>query len=1136
MKSKKVWSDKGVSEIVGTILILAITVVLFSSIMTFVLAMPVPTNTPIADFRADLTVSTNKSGGPAYANLTILHNGGQTLFDYSTYILIKNGGSGATGGAQKIFYVHDNITKPASNIVWQIGQIWTFNLNKRFTAPNLVNSSSKLEIDVVDSQSNSMIWSSMVGSGSGTNSPVILQRWADGNITTMTVDPIVPSTYAGFSLYIRVTDSDGYTDVAGTTNGRLYTGKSTSEGVWLDVSSISGLTSPKSCDSYTSGIWRFDFPKFSDSSQYDGKPLKIYAKNNLGSAVQETYILSVQQPDVKISNTNTNTNNYYNGTPENMSMEGFPAWLKYINGDQAYVILGEDTAAPRVWGATANTSESRYAFTKGYEWIFVRVGSRTMKNVDAVNSMNVRSYVSGQIVTPPSSSHAFSLLTTSGTVYIWEAKFNSSLLPPGGYAVEINLQSSTSSGTSPAQFSATTNLAISPSQGSFFIPSLSLYDKNRRALSTAKLFGTSSSPYDLSDTSYSTVWVEVKMQTIGAPATIHDVSIADLSGKINLNGNAPTPTSTMISSVKADNTNKTYYFSINLRLANGVFWSAGTAAYSITLGYVSDADEGVYIINTPIWIKSAISTQSFVIGSNGFGVGNANFAHYDYVYQTEYDRVFTTRLLEARDESPGGGGAGSSISAYHILYFDINGDGVRDVMTAEYDTVTGFDTVGIYTNNLNTFGIWQAKTILSNYSAASGTISSMAYGDVNGDGFNDWIIATTGGVVYLYINDFPIRTFTEFAADTAFTKMQLSDINNDGMAELIGLLGGVIKVYSLAPPAAPVLIYTGMASVVDFAMGDINNDGLTDIAVTSSASGVSWLENKPTLSPRVIAISDVNISANGNTGRTTNTFSNTLNKNGIYEKLGELNGVLDLGWQLSNNLSAAWTNKVISVTAHTDNMSTEGFYFWYSVGAYPAARIFMVSVPASSSDKTFTFPLPSTSSGSIYVWVTDDNSGSDSFDDSVYVDLVQVQGISAIGFVQHVLVAGDTTYTCIGVGDMNGAYDKDIVAAKTASYKVYTIKTDGTLESSNVQAVALLLPLRETFSVSDVNGDGRADVTTICGTGTSDYSQLWTYLNLGTGTSFSPIEIKDFTAISGPVGAKAAPKGVLCIAVQYMYG
>ncbi|MCU0862083.1 MAG: type IV pilin, partial [Methanomassiliicoccales archaeon] len=84
-------SRKGVSDIIGNILILGITVTLFSSIMMFVVSMPAPNEGAYADF----TPSVRYIEGSPYdiIQINMTHKGGQELQDTTTNIYLDVNGT-----------------------------------------------------------------------------------------------------------------------------------------------------------------------------------------------------------------------------------------------------------------------------------------------------------------------------------------------------------------------------------------------------------------------------------------------------------------------------------------------------------------------------------------------------------------------------------------------------------------------------------------------------------------------------------------------------------------------------------------------------------------------------------------------------------------------------------------------------------------------------------------------------------------------------------------------------------------------------------------------------------------------------------------------------------------------------------
>ena len=87
MKRRRSWKNQSaVSEIIGNLLILVITVTLFSGILYFVSSMPAPTPSTYGDFVGQVRYS-GDSENP-YCNITIKHLGGQVLEDHNTNIIL----------------------------------------------------------------------------------------------------------------------------------------------------------------------------------------------------------------------------------------------------------------------------------------------------------------------------------------------------------------------------------------------------------------------------------------------------------------------------------------------------------------------------------------------------------------------------------------------------------------------------------------------------------------------------------------------------------------------------------------------------------------------------------------------------------------------------------------------------------------------------------------------------------------------------------------------------------------------------------------------------------------------------------------------------------------------------------------
>ncbi len=172
-RKRKRWADEsGVSEIIGNILILLITVTLFSTIIAFVQQMPVPEQQTHADFSAKLTFSSDGSN----ASLTLTHAGGAKLLAQDVLVFVS---------VDDVNYAH--YLRNDSGFIgtaWSTGVSWTTELTE-------TSFTSKIEATVVDLAKQQTVWTSQVSGGTGYSPPVIVERWVDSNSRTPTPDPVL---------------------------------------------------------------------------------------------------------------------------------------------------------------------------------------------------------------------------------------------------------------------------------------------------------------------------------------------------------------------------------------------------------------------------------------------------------------------------------------------------------------------------------------------------------------------------------------------------------------------------------------------------------------------------------------------------------------------------------------------------------------------------------------------------------------------------------------------------------------------------------------------------------------------------------------------------------------------------------
>lgn len=215
--------------------------------------------------------------------------------------------------------------------------------------------------------------------------------------------------------------------------------------------------------------------------------------------------------------------------------------------------------------------------------------------------------------------------------------------------------------------------------------------------------------------------------------------------------------------------------------------------------------------------------------------------------------------------------AGNNANPLGLAVADVNGDGKRDILTAN----NGSSVVGVLLGNGN--GTFQA---VATTSAGSGSQPySLVVADVNADGKLDVLTANYGtnsvGVLLGNGN-------STFAAAVAYSTgsgsqpfdLAVADVNGDGRPDIISantftFSVGVLLGNGNGTFAAMVPYTTGSNSPTKVAVGDVNADGKPDIvAAVSGAVGVLLGNGNGTFqaistialsnSPRKLALADVN--------------------------------------------------------------------------------------------------------------------------------------------------------------------------------------------------------------------------------------------------------------------------------------
>ncbi|HKZ48287.1 MAG TPA: type IV pilin N-terminal domain-containing protein, partial [Thermoplasmata archaeon] len=311
---------KGVSEIIGTMLILAMTVVLFSVIIIWVNSFPSPRQATRLDFEGALSFDVDP-GPPAkaYANITIVHKGGDVLTydDTNVYLRVTTGATIRTaklltqGVSQGVAYgLIDGSDKD-----WGTGERWNM---KNFT----VVPSDTVQVLITDNDKNLLLWDQILKPQVGDRPPLVITAYGDRTPSTQTID--VPMEREPFRFLAYVIDADGdlrtysvYVVLAfsSSTAYRMY-----DDGTNGDSRALDGY--------YTSGT-EFTPP----STSWDQGSVRVNATDNAGHQTFHWFRLDVQ----------------FNPVPEDDGGGGGTASgvpTNFIcNGDQCYNIFRGGSAA-----------------------------------------------------------------------------------------------------------------------------------------------------------------------------------------------------------------------------------------------------------------------------------------------------------------------------------------------------------------------------------------------------------------------------------------------------------------------------------------------------------------------------------------------------------------------------------------------------------------------------------------------------------------------------------------------------------------------------------------------------------------------------------------------------------------------
>ncbi len=1112
---------RGVSEVVGNILILMITVILFSAIVAYVNQIPVPEMTTKADFAATVSFETN---GTTTASLTITHAGGVVLDAAETAVFIE------AGTATHYYKLSEDADFPFSQ--WTTGSDWTKSIG-------VDSDSTEIIVTVIDLDKNSAVWTSQVSGGSGGSPPIILQRYVDSNNQSITADVIKEGDT--FSFFVKVIDIDNDLD-------------SSTSGVYLDSSALpSGGSEMDTYEASTSDGWfRFDFGLITgNASAIDGTLLKIHAWDQAGHETVSSYMVTVTVLPTDIDF--YQINEPFEG--------GLPSYITWMNDGQGFGIYPERPA-----NGMADIDNATTAFWKD-EIIFIRVASLRLANIYSTNSLTMVDMRTGITYVPnylnsSSAAEPFYPFSSSGGAFIFESTFSTEGLPPSAYSLTISLKSS---GLTTAVFQVVKGITIGE-EGSpiSFMPEISVYKDDDFATE----WGTKTAPFDLMSSDASHVYVKVHVQdaTDSPSPIVDDIRIVDMRGDTQLHGTPPS--GDMISPWEANDTEPVYEFWIDLRLNNGDNWIGGTNAYTLKISRFSDDNEGVYSLSTMIYVRTSSAKADFFVGAAGYMTGTTNFVNPQYLYYIENNNFFTKRSLYDYSNAPS---AADNYAVSALALGDLDGDGDKDLLMGQYKSYNLY----YLENSLNTFGAWQEASEITRPATddLESEIIGIACGDTNGDRDIDFAYCTNANTLVIYNNTYGATgTLWKDYGSADVSKIVLEDVTGDGRADLIVLAGGRIYIYDMAEwNPDSVLAYipdeSSPTAIKDFDIADVNLDGYPDIVttdITLNGAKVWYYEPAETPSAKRLATPQDLIPDAGevllyNVDATRTLYGNAL-------QIGE-SDTADPKWALRLDMMTEelYTDPYQQLTVRAmvsadGGTPAEGFNIWYSVD--DSVYTPLIYVPASQTTMAnFTAPLPPTVAGkTLYIRVTDSKNITDTtgVTEILHIDYLAIITDTFGGYVSEAIF--DTTpnsekHDCIRIGNIDGTSDGylEVILARDnepgpptsriGEWQVYKRAgandwdpLAGWYDSSTTffprgddeiylfstmaqDAVPIENILSQAsprlFQVEDVNGDGYSDIIVVNTTISEGVtSQVALYLNMNTfeESAWWYYVVKDITA------------------------
>ncbi len=754
MLKRRAFKRSGVSEVVGTILVLLITVIIFSSIIVWVYTIPTPTSTGriTVDGRLEGVYQGGVWSG-AYINLT--HMGGDNLLNSSTRVflnidnqthVLRNKGNHFDGVSVKLYGID------GADATWSIGEKWSY-LNE--TIPE----GAEVSVMIVDLDRGVVLWDKGLLGTAGSHAPIFLDKWVDADSSTATRDPVKPDDK--FTLYAKVVDPDSDLNPQSVWAYLTFGFNGTPLGYVQMVDNGDTVAGDKVAGD---GVFTRALT-YKAQKTWDGGIIILNATDTSDREAKTRLVLGIL--DI--------------GTRPTVTTG--PGTLTFGSDLQRYDIFEADDWDDNGWSAT-----STRVFTKGQSVVVV-VASKTITKPDLKDSFMLWDPYNGRPAvysnapyanpvtasSKPSTTQAFSLIEYLEGFYIFEYRFNSSSDAYGFDGFQLQ------PGYYPLEFELVTSLTSPPDNRLYITDSIRVTDLTGGSPDYPKVLTFKDAAHKVEATEFNfteTMYVKVVVGSTDGSFEIGDVIISDFVSRVPIW--ASPGTSPLSVAILNDTTS--YSFSINLSKPNLDPWNFGNVSYNLAVKDVKDSNEDYTHISRQVNIRGPRWKLDVTIGLKA-----TQHQKFDNViFGDLFDNVegWTPYPFEVFPVAPSIPTPDNPILAHSLG--DLDGDGDLDLLAG-----TKQGDVWWY-RNLDGKGHSMSRATIDKLTSS---VSSVAVGRIDKDSDLDAAVGTSTGDVWWYRNDGIWSANFVDNMGTGVSVVRLADVNGDNAADLIvGLSTGTMSV------------------------------------------------------------------------------------------------------------------------------------------------------------------------------------------------------------------------------------------------------------------------------------------------------------------------------------------------------